>query len=121
MSKYTNDCTRIRFLRDPSYYLNKALYFYYGQEPNVIPTFKPGNKINDSNNRCYRDCCSSLYYDVHNKIINGENKSKIDIEKTDHWKKKYGKIKIQKKKNSGEERFGRRKIQEKERFRNLFE
>ncbi|AYV84980.1 MAG: hypothetical protein Satyrvirus1_66 [Satyrvirus sp.] len=66
--------------KDPQYYLNKALYFYYDQNPNFNPFLKPGayfpkvaNKkfkfpFYNFNNKSYYDKCPFLYYDAFNNI-----------------------------------------------------
>ena len=77
--------------KDPSYYLNKALYFYYNQYPNFTPHFKPWafdaktaqNKLNfcgrpyyDLCRQNYFDRCPPFFYDVGDNIGKKKKKKK---------------------------------------------
>jgi len=60
-------------LTDPKVYLNKALYYYYNQNPNFNPYLKPCAYTNSSSeyastygpdNHSYYDHCPEFYYNV---------------------------------------------------------
>ena len=65
-------------LNDPKYWLNRALFFYYNQNPKYNTYLKPCAYPNNSNckNDSYYDPCPSLYYDACKKISqNATNQS----------------------------------------------
>lgn len=67
-----------RKYNDPAYHLNKALYYYYNQNPNFNPFFKPlpykfGYPIYD-NFDSYYDQCPLFYYNTCGKIAKNNKK-----------------------------------------------
>lgn len=58
----------------PSYFLDKALHFYYQQNPNNR------NYLNSKNKR-YHDPCSDRYYEVYDKISGKPNIAQLEEEK----------------------------------------
>lgn len=65
-------------IHDPQYYLNKALYFFYNQNPNFDTNLKPcayprceSSYSSNKKNRYY-DPVSAKFYEVCEKINNGD-------------------------------------------------
>jgi len=78
-----------KYTKNPKDHLNKALYFYYNQNPNYNPFQKPGSYLpgrfyNDQTDKSYYDKCPLNYYDVHDKINKYVNQLP-KIEKTQNW------------------------------------
>ena len=95
-------CTNKKYNKDPKHYLNKALYFYYNQNPNFDTKLKPCAYPRKENfltikKRKYYDPVSQKYYEVCEKI--NDKDSPIRIKKTYY---KIRKPKHNKEKNDSE-------------------
>lgn len=65
--------TKGKYLGDPEYHLDRALFFYYNQNPNY-PPYKPCSQQNNSHRKIgYYDKCPSYFYRVCDKISGVEN------------------------------------------------
>ena len=63
--------TKGKYLGDPEYHLDRALFFYYNQNPNY-PPYKPCSQPNGSHKKIsYQDKCPSYFYRVCDKISSG--------------------------------------------------
>lgn len=72
--------------KNPKYHLNKALYYYYNQNPKFNPylkscAYKSGKPYYDYN-ESYYDQVPSFYYNICNKI--SKNKYNAPITKSNH-------------------------------------
>lgn len=62
--------TKGKYLRDPQYHLDRALFFYYNQNP-TYPPYKPCSSSTARNlfrKTSYYDKCPHYYYKVCDKI-----------------------------------------------------
>lgn len=72
-------------IRDPKYYLNKALFFYYNQDPNFDTSLKPcafprKEKFCTVKRRKYFDPVDQKYYEVCEKV--NDKDAPVKIKKT---------------------------------------